>query len=166
MSASVQSSYQLGEYDSAGSSSGKCYNKGIKIPFWSKIRALLKAEIDKDLKNPDITIWQLKESRTVQRDTELDHNLDLWIERENELLHQQEDAKKPKEVLQKEAVQAAIHWDNLLLLHSHRCYYSSDSSDSGNDGTEVILSTADRSSHDSLRNDNQNRTPPISDTWE
>ncbi|RPA89135.1 hypothetical protein L873DRAFT_1796284 [Choiromyces venosus 120613-1] len=106
------------------------YKKGIKAPFWSKIQALLQAEIDKDLKNPDTTICQLvnerrtvvttqkKESETVQMDTELDQNLDLMIEHENELLLEQEDAKKPKEILQREAVQAAIHGDNLLVSHS------------------------------------------------
>ena len=51
---------------------------------------------------------QKKESGTVQTDTELDQNLDLWIERENELLCEQEDAKKPKEVSQREAASAKI----------------------------------------------------------
>jgi len=86
------------------------YRKGTMAPLWGKIRALLRVEIDKDLKNPDTTIRQLvnerqavvavqkKESRTVETDTELDQNLDLWIKRENELLCEQEDAKKPKEI--------------------------------------------------------------------
>src|SRR5207302_4629384 len=92
------------------------YKKGTKAPFWIKIRALLRVEIDKDLKNPDTTIHQLvnehravvaaqkKGSGTAQTDTELDQNLDLWIERENELLREQEDAKKRTEALQREVL--------------------------------------------------------------
>ena len=146
------------------------YKKGTKTPFWNKIRALLWAEIDKDPKNPDITIRQLVnerravvamqkiESGTVQTDTELDHNLDLWIERENELLREQEDAKKPKEVLQREALQAAIHRDNLLVSHSRKRYYSSGSSDDKSDCTEAILPTAGRGGCNCPGSDNQKGT--------
>jgi len=154
------------------------YKKGTKAPFWGKIPALLRAEIDKDLKNPDTTICQLvnerravvavqkKESGTVQTDTELDQNLDLWIERENELLREQEDAKKPKEVLQREALQAAIHRDNLLVSYSRKRYYSSGSSDDGSDCTEVILPTAEGSSYNGLGSDHQNGTPAMPDSQE
>ncbi|KAG0643060.1 hypothetical protein HOY80DRAFT_998007 [Tuber brumale] len=152
------------------------YKKGTKALFWSKIRTLLGAEIDEDLKNPDTTIWQLvneclavvmtqkEDCGTVQTDTELDQNLDLWIEHTNELLREQEDAKKPKEVLQKEAAKAAIHWDNLLVSHGRKRYYSSDSSDNGSDRTEVIAPTAEKSSYDDLASDDQKRTPAKLDT--
>jgi len=39
------------------------YKKGTKSPFGGKIRALLRVEIDKDLKNPDTTIRQLVNER-------------------------------------------------------------------------------------------------------
>ena len=154
------------------------YKKGTKAPFWGKIRALLRAEIDKDLKNPDTTMRQLvnerravvavqkKESGTAQTDTELDQNLDHWIERENELLREQEDVKKPKEVLQKEALQAAIHRDNLLVSHSRKRYYSSSSSDNGSDCTEVMLPTAEGSSYNGLGSDHHGGTLAMPDSQE
>ena len=54
------------------------------------------------LKHCAIVITQWKESGTIQTDTETDQNLDIWIECENELLHEQEEAKKPKKKIAKE----------------------------------------------------------------
>jgi len=94
--------------------------------------------------------------------------MDLWIERENELLREQEDAKKPKAVLQREAVQAAIHRDNLLVSHSlsRKQYYHSGFSEHASDSTEVILPTAEGSSENGLRSDHQGGTPAMPDSQE
>jgi len=101
------------------------YKKGTKAPFGAKIRALLQVEIDKDLKNADKTIRQLvnerravvvvykKESGTVQTDTELEQNLDHGIEWENELLREQEDVKKPKEVFVTFPYRFSVHREPL-----------------------------------------------------
>ena len=106
--------------------------KGTKTPFWNKIRALLRMEIGKELKYPHATLGQLaderrvvvdaqrKESGTVQRDTEIDQNLDIWIEREDELQREREDAQKPKSVLEQESAQATMHCDNLLVPRSQK----------------------------------------------
>jgi len=111
--------------------------KGARKLFWNKMRALLQMEIGKLLKQPEITIKQLAdewytlvqeqqhESGTVQTDSEMDQNLDLWLERENELKKEIEDTSKPKVRLDIKTAQARVHRDNLMLLAHKKCNYSS-----------------------------------------
>ncbi|KAH8152749.1 uncharacterized protein LAJ45_02973 [Morchella importuna] len=125
--------------------------KGAKAPFWNKIRTLLKLEIDKDLKHPDHTIKQMsderrilvqqerKESGTVQLDSEMDQNLDRWIEREDELLKEKQDAKKPMDALEHEAAHAAVHRDNLLLSCSNKRMYVSEEDFDSDDTEDALL---------------------------
>jgi len=148
--------------------------KGARKPFWNKIRALLQIEIGKSLKQPEVTIKQLadecralvqeqqRESGTVQTDSEMDQNLDRWLEREDELKKEIEDAKKPKERLDVEAAQARVHRDNLMLLaHKKRNYCSQDNDSQATDNEESVTPQLE-SYHDDDGNDTNQETCAIS----
>lgn len=125
--------------------------KGAKAPLWNKIRILLNLEIDKDLKHPDHAIKQMsderrvpvqqerKESGNVQLNSEMDQNLDWWIEREDEFLKEKQDAKKPMDALEREAAHATVHRDNLLLSRSNKCMYVSEDDFDSDDTEDALL---------------------------
>ena len=149
--------------------------KGMKTPFWNKIRALLRMEIGKELKYPHATLGQLaderrvvvdaqrKESGTVQRDTEIDQNLDIWIEREDELQREREDAQKPKSVLEQESAQAKMHCDSLLVPRSQKRTLNemldpTDTQDSDADTIATIVDSPEPEPKNQYREDRQTKS--------
>ena len=58
---------------------------------------------------------ELRKSGMVQNDSDIKQAFRNWREHEQCLEQEKEDAKKPQEVLDKEAEEAAIHRRNLLL---------------------------------------------------
>jgi len=109
------------------------HKPGEKTRFWKKIGLLLKESTGKELKDPQDAMTtmllqfeidearELRESGTVQNDSDIKQALRNWREHEQCLEQEKEDAKKPQEVLDKEAEEAAIHRRNLLLGLKNKC---------------------------------------------
>jgi hypothetical protein len=125
------------------------YFHGQKGNFWKKISQLLEQEHGIILKEPRSTMQDImaarraevekfkddKMSGRVQEESELTQNVDLWIEREDELKRQRDDAKKGPEELEKEKKEAAAARRNMMVTWCEKNAPSSaDSADSANDG--------------------------------
>ena len=120
--------------------------------FWIKIKQLLKDETGKELKNPQDTIRlmttalevqdrrELRESGTVQQDTDLNQALRQWLEHENDAKDQEKRKKSAaEEAAQREAEEAENHRRNLLLPnHKHSTDKDDSESSSLSDNTKAV----------------------------
>jgi hypothetical protein len=145
------------------------YFHGQKGNFWKKISQLLEQEHGIILKEPRSTMQDImaarraevakfqddKMSGRVQEESELTQNVDLWIEREDELKRQREDAKKGPEELEKEKKEAAAARRNMMVTWCEKnAPGSADSADSAT-GEKRALSQTEEDSEKATPSDKE-----------